>query len=422
MVREVRDPSVFASAHRAGLSLAERYAQVRARTEALAAPLSAEDQQLQSMPSASPTKWHRAHTTWFFEAFVLAPRGVPPVDPRHGFLFNSYYEALGPRHLRPARGLLSRPSAAEVSAYRAAVDRHMARVLSDADEATTALVTLGLHHEEQHQELILTDILHAFAASPLRPAYRADPPAPALDPTSTPALEFDRWSGGLVEVGAAPDGFAFDAEGPRHKVWVEPFELARRPIVVGEVRAFVEAGGYRTPSLWLSEGLEWVRRGGREAPESLRFVDGVALGFTVDGEVPLGDDVVASHLSYYEADALARFLGGRLPTEHEWELAAAAAPVEGNLLDPARLRPSRVGARSSLYGDVWVWTTSAFGPYPGFRPAAGAVGEYNGKFMVGQQVLRGGSCFTPRGHVRASYRNFWPADTTFQMTGARLAR
>jgi ergothioneine biosynthesis protein EgtB len=425
MVREVRGLGVFASAHGGGLSIAERYAQVRARTEALAAPLDPEDQQLQSMPSASPTKWHRAHTTWFFEAFVLGPRGVPPVDARHGFLFNSYYEAMGPRHLRPARGLLSRPSAAEISAYRAEVDVRMARLLADADEPTAALTTLGLHHEEQHQELILTDILHAFGASPLRPAYRRRAPAqePGGDaPGATPALGFDRHEGGLLEVGAGPGGFAFDAEGPRHKVWVDPFELARRPIVVGEVRAFVEAGGYHTPSLWLSEGLEWVRRGGREAPESLRFVDGVALGFTVDGEVPLADDVVASHLSYYEADALARFLGGRLPTEHEWEVAAGAAPVEGNLLDPAGLRPARVGARSSPYGDVWVWTTSAFGPYPGFRPAAGAVGEYNGKFMVGQQVLRGGSCFTPRGHVRASYRNFWPPDTTFQMTGARVAR
>jgi ergothioneine biosynthesis protein EgtB len=381
------------------------------------------------MPAASPTKWHRAHTTWFFEAFVLAPRGVPPVDPRSGYLWNSYYDAVGPRHPRPERGLLSRPSAREVGAYRRRVDERVAALLATLDEpaldAVRPLVELGLAHEEQHQELVLTDILHAFSRHPSLPAYRGRALPPARD-GAAPPLRFVRFPGGMVEVGARPGaGFAFDVEGPRHREWLEPFELATRLVTVGEVRAFIEAGGYETPSLWLSEGWDAVRAHGWRAPLHARVEGGEVRVFGLDGERVASDAEPACHVSYYEADAIARFLGARLPTEGEWEAAAGAARVVGNFLEDGELRalPARGGeAVAQLFGDAWEWTRSAYGPYPGYRPAEGALGEYNGKFMVGQLVLRGGSCFTPRAHVRPSYRNFWPPDTRFQVAGVRLAR
>lgn len=409
--------------------LARRYLAVRARTEHLAAPLSPEDQGLQSMPSASPTKWHRAHTTWFFEAFVLAPRGIPPVDPRYGYLFNSYYEGLGERHARPKRGLLSRPTAEAVGAYRRAVDASMCDLLREAPDedwpALEALVDLGLAHEQQHQELLLTDIRHAFSESPLLPAYL---PAGAPSTRRSPGeLVFAEHAGGVCVVGHEGTGFSFDNEGPRHRIFLEPFAIATRPVNVAEVRAFVEAGGYRTPSLWLSAGYERVRALGLTAPHGMRVEPGSVLGFTLRGLVELDPAEPASHLDYYEADAIARFLGGRLPTEGEWEhVASHVDPEAGNFVDDEILRPvaSASGSRrvEQLFGDVWEWTSSSYAAYPGYAPAEGAVGEYNGKFMVGQYVLRGGSALTPRGHVRATYRNFWPPDTGFQMTGARVAR
>ena len=416
-------------------ALLRRFASVRAATEALAAPLSAEDQQLQSMDDASPTKWHRAHTTWFFEEFLLGPAGVAPCRPEYRYLFNSYYEAVGPRHPRPRRGLLSRPSCDEVAAYRRAVDGRMRELLGALDDdaltRVALLVELGLAHEEQHQELLLTDILHALAQSPLRPAYRASaPPTAGARVPSTPApLRFVRHDGGLCEIGDDGDlRFTFDNEGPRHRVWVEPFELASRPVSVGEVRAFIDAGGYETPALWLAEGFDWVRREGVHAPLYTERDGATLRGFTLDGDAALDPDAPASHLSYYEADAIARFLGGRLPTEAEWEVVAARVPVAGNDRASGALRPVAAGVASvtegvgQLFGDVWEWTSSAYAPYPGFTAAAGAVGEYNGKFMVSQLVLRGGSCLTPPGHVRPTYRNFWPPHTRFQMTGARVAR
>jgi ergothioneine biosynthesis protein EgtB len=410
-----------------------RYTRVRARTESLAAPLSAADQQVQSMPDASPTKWHRAHTTWFFETFVLAPAGVDVVDRRYEYLFNSYYEAAGARHPRAKRGLLSRPSAAEISDYRRIVDDRVARLLSRIDAEALAgvlpIVELGIAHEEQHQELLLTDILHAFSESPLRPPYRVEAPSPARSPAHDP-IRFVSHAGGLRQIGApAGSAFAFDNERPRHKRWVEPFELADRLVSVRELKAFLDAGGYRTPSLWLSDGLDFVRARAVASPLYSTYEDGQLHVFSLAGPRVASDDEPVVHLSYYEGDAIARFLGARLPTEAEWETVAEEGVVRGNFADDEVFRPLAASAASAdgrgvrqLFGDAWEWTQSSHEPYPGYQAPRGALGEYNGKFMVSQLVLRGGSCLTPRGHVRASYRNFWHPQTRFQMAGIRLAR
>ncbi len=399
--------------------LAQRYVSVRAHTERLAAPLSPEDQQLQSMPSCSPTKWHRAHTTWFFETFVLAPRGVSVVDSTYAHLFNSYYEAAGSRHPRPKRGLLSRPSANDVTAYRRAVDGRVLELLEQPDDASSgelaALVTLGLAHEEQHQELLVTDILHAFSENPLRPIYGALPDLTSTRSRVANLPDRRTFEGGLVEIGVrADEGFAFDNEGPRHKVFLERFTLDAKLVTIAEVQAFIRDGGFQTPSLWLSEGFDFVRREGIETPPYTR-VDGDRLvTFGLEGERVVADDEPALFLSYFEADAIARYLGGRLPTEAEWEHAVRSWGPERptDLFDP----------RTGTTGPAWEWTSSAYAPYPRFRPFAGPLGEYNGKFMSSQLVLRGGSAFTPVGHVRASYRNFWPPDTRFQRTAVRIAR
>jgi ergothioneine biosynthesis protein EgtB len=431
--------------------LIERFQSVRSATERLSAPLSPEDQALQSMPDASPTKWHRAHTSWFFETFLLGPNGVPPYDSRWGFLFNSYYESLGPRHSRPKRGLLSRPSADEVSEYRRVVDERVCLLLSQAEPSRlpelAAIVGIGLAHEEQHQELILTDILHALSCHPFQPRYRsAAPMLPAREAAEGPtSVRYFPYEGGLVTIGAPADGsFRFDNEEPVHRVWLEPFELSERLVTVEEWKAFARAGGYETPSLWLSEGFDWVHDQGVCAPLYAGFREGRLLGFGLDGERELDDAEPIVHVSYYEADAIARFLGARLPSEAEWELAAQTASrntpsrvrtshgttrdphLDGNFRESGALRPlpAEPGASGprQLFGDAWEWTSSSYSPYPGYAPNAGALGEYNGKFMVNQMVLRGGSCFTPRAHVRASYRNFWPPHTRFQMSGIRLAR
>jgi ergothioneine biosynthesis protein EgtB len=409
------------------------YKETRARTESYAARVSPEDQQVQSMPDASPTKWHRAHTTWFFETFMLAPAGVDVVDRRYGPLFNSYYEGAGPRLDRAKRGVLSRPSASEVADYRRIVDARVTRLVGEAGAASLdrllPILELGIAHEEQHQELLLTDILHAFSENPLRPAFVDGDPAAASGDESS--MRFVPFAGGLCEIGApATASFAFDNEAPRHKVWLEPFELADRLVTVGELKAFLREGGYRTPSLWLAEGYDFVRACELSAPFHSRYVDGELLVFTLAGECVAADSDPAVHVTFYEADAIATFFGARLPTEAEWEVVAATHDAaRGRFADEGRFRPRAApgvsegaGGVRQLYGDAWEWMRSSYEPYPGYEAPAGVLGEYNGKFMVNQRVLRGGSCLTVRRHVRPTYRNFWNPPTQFQMTGIRLAR
>ncbi len=427
-----------ARAERAALGAAFRA--TRGLSLDLSGPLSPEDQQVQSMDDVSPTKWHLAHVTWFFETFLAIPHlpGYTPFHPRFGYLFNSYYEAVGPRHARPRRGLLTRPPLADVLAYRAHVDAAMGRLIEEADAATWAgiapLITLGIHHEQQHQELILTDIKHVLGGQPLAPAYRADLP-PAGDAGDAPPLRFIPLEGGEVEIGHGGAGFAFDNETPRHRVRIEDCALASRPVTNGDYLAFVEAGGYATATLWLADGWAWVQAGGGNlegewAPLYWRKRDGAWWEFTLGGERPLDLSAPVAHLTYFEADAYARFADARLPTEAEWETAAAsvtAGDVEAaNLLAAGNLHPlaprAGSGGFAGLIGDTWEWTRSAYAPYPGYRPAPGAVGEYNGKFMVSQLVLKGGSCATPPGHIRTSYRNFFYPHQNWQFTGLRLAR
>jgi ergothioneine biosynthesis protein EgtB len=415
-----------ARAHR----LRERYADVRAATAGLAAPLSPEDQAVQSMPDASPTKWHLAHTTWFFETFVLS-RFVPgyrAADERYAYLFNSYYEAVGPRQPRPRRGAMTRPSLDEVRAYRDTIDERMDAFLDEPPGGAEALdrIELGLHHEQQHQELILTDIHHALWSSPLRPAYRPDS-RPASGIAEVPALEWTSHPGGLVEMGSDGSGFSFDNERPRHRVFLEPFQIGGRAVTAGEYLRFVEDGGYRRPDLWLADGWAAVQENGWTAPQYWNLGPGGWSEFTLAGTQPLRLDAPVSHVSYYEAEAFARWADARLPTEAEWETLAAAGPAEGHFVESGTLAPERAigipdGGPAQMFGDVWEWTASAYLPYPRFRPLEGELGEYNGKFMSGQMVLRGGSCFTPRTHIRATYRNFFPPAARWQMSGLRLAR
>ena len=406
-------------------SLADRYAAVRALTLDIAAPLSDADATIQPMPDASPAKWHLAHTNWFFETFLLRDHvpGYRPQDERWAYLFNSYYEGEGERHPRPKRGMLSRPSLDEIRAWRAQVD---AALLEAIDTLPAGLVELGLNHEQQHQELMLMDLLATFAENPLHPA--AWPAAPA-EPAA-PAPEGQGWTahaGGLAEIGDAGAGFAFDSERPRHQLLVPPHALADRPVTNGEWLGFIESGGYADPRLWLADGWAWVQEQKVEAPLYWLRQDGGWHRFGLDGLRPLDPAEPACHISYYEADAFARCAGARLPTEAEWEVAASRVdPAAGHQLDlagPARPRPSPPGpGPRDLFGNVWEWTASAFLPYPGFRPAEGTVGEYNGKFMVSQMVLRGGSCATPRGHLRASYRNFFYPHQRWMFAGLRLAK
>ncbi|MDA8520761.1 ergothioneine biosynthesis protein EgtB [Acidovorax sp. NCPPB 4044] len=442
-------------------ALRARYAGVRGASLALAVPLSDEDCCAQSMPDASPVKWHLAHTTWFFETFVLEPRepGFAPFHPAFRVLFNSYYNGVGAKHPRPQRGLLTRPGLGQVLDYRRDVDARMDRLLAALeaapDAALEALIELGLQHEQQHQELILTDVKHLLSCSPLWPAYRLQsaggaavaPAAPRGTDEAAP-LRWRRFGGGVAEIGhdalAPGAGFAFDNESPRHRVYLQPYALASRPVSTGEYLAFVEAGGYRDPALWLAEGWDWRQAQGLEHPLYWRpGTAGESEGdwheFTLAGPRPLQPAAPVVHLSYYEADAYARWAGARLPTEAEWESAAAqcsdvagAGGVEGHFADSGTLHPraapaGRLGADGQpaleqLFGDVWEWTQSSYAAYPGFRVAEGAVGEYNGKFMVNQYVLRGGSCATPPGHTRATYRNFFPATARWQFAGLRLAR
>jgi ergothioneine biosynthesis protein EgtB len=414
-------------------SLAQSFADVRRATLALAAPLSPEDCQVQSMPDASPTKWHLAHITWFFETFILErfEPAFKPFDARYRVLFNSYYQGVGEMHPRAQRGLITQPTLADVVRYRADVDTRVLQLLaSSADDAVLAeLVTLGLHHEQQHQELLLTDIKHALSLNPGHTAYAKRWPMTSVQ---TQPLRWFGFEAGLIEHGhdAVRDGtFCFDNETPRHRTYTAPFELASRPVSYGEYLAFMLDGGYLRPELWLSMGWDWVRSGQREAPLYWRELDGRWMHHTLQGLVDLDPRTPVCHLSYFEADAYARWAGARLPTEVEWEHAARQQrePAHANFADRGAFHPLpsedvASDAPMQLFGDVWEWTQSSYGAYPGYRPLPGAVGEYNGKFMCNQYVLRGGSCATPAGHVRASYRNFFPPDAQWQFSGLRLAR
>jgi len=408
-------------------SLAARFAAVRRRSLALAEPLSDEDCGAQSMPDASPIKWHLAHTTWFFETFILErmEQGFAPFHPAFRVLFNSYYNGIGEKHPRAQRGLLTRPAMAEVRAYRANVDARIAWLLEaqggEELPGLAELVVLGLEHEQQHQELMLTDVKHLLAQSALLPAY-LDTPLPRG--AAAPALEWLSFEGGLTEIGHRGEGFSFDNELPRHRQYVAPFALAARLVTNGEYLAFMQAGGYANADLWLAEGWDWVRT--QQVRHPLYWhqnEQGDWMEFTLHGAKPLDLHRPVTHLSLYEADAYAHWSGARLPTEAEWELAAAELPLETGQLHPAAATSkSAWAALTQMYGHCWQWTSSSYSPYPGFRAAPGALGEYNGKFMLNQYVLRGSSCATPEGHARASYRNFFPAGARWQFTGIRLAR
>ncbi len=401
----------------AGASLKQRLAATRALTLALAAPLSDADATVQPMPDASPSKWHLGHTSWFFETFVLRDflPGYRAFDDRWAFVFNSYYEGEGERIARDRRGMLSRPSLDEIRSYRAHVDEALERALPELPPEALAVVELGIHHEQQHQELFLTDILATFAANPLAPAYGELPPARCH---ASEPIAWLKGRSGLVEIGADGAGFAFDCERPRHAILLRGHAIASRPVSNGEWQLFSADGGYRNPALWLSDGWAWVQRENVTAPLYWHD-DGSA--FSLAGRREIDRAAPVAHVSHYEADAFARWAGARLPTEAEWEdLASSADPFLGTQLDRAgAVLPQPGGA---MFGDVWCWTGSAYLPHPGFAPDSGTVGEYNGKFMSGQMVCRGASCATPRGHSRATYRNFFPPAARWQFTGVRLAR
>ncbi len=403
---------------------AGRYLRVRRATLELCRHLTTEDMVVQSMPDASPTKWHLAHTSWFFERFVLEPlqAGYRAFNPDWHLLFNSYYQSAGAMFNRPERGLLSRPGVTDIVRYRQHVDEHMGTLLAQhpADPVISARVDLGLNHEQQHQELLLTDIKHALSLNPLKPAYRNGAPTLGAD---APEAVFVSCEGGIVPCGARENGFCFDNETPRHEVLLQPFQLASRLVTNGEYREFVRDGGYRRAEHWLSDGWATVQQ--RQWQHPLYWSPELDSEFTLLGEIELDPARPVCHVSYYEADAFARWAEARLPGEAEWESVACQQAVAGNLLDDDRLHPTPAGAAplpAQLYGDVWEWTHSPYSAYPGFRPLQGSLGEYNGKFMCNQLVLRGGSCLTWREHLRPSYRNFFYPDARWQMSGIRLAR
>ncbi|MEO7322993.1 MAG: ergothioneine biosynthesis protein EgtB [Burkholderiales bacterium] len=418
--------SFQANEPRSAADLAAPYRAVRRATESLVAPLSSEDCALQSMPDCSPTKWHMAHTSWFFETFVLEPTlaGYQWFNPTFRVLFNSYYQSVGEQYARPRRALLTRPSLDEVKRYRQHVDEQMAALFENPNPSheLAAIVELGIHHEQQHQELILTDLKHLFSFNPLHPVYqpRAIEPIAAIK-----TIEWMGFEGGLTSIGHGGSGFAFDNEGPRHRVYLQSYRLASRLVTNGEFVAFIEAGGYDRPEYWLSDGWNKICAESWRHPLYWERRDGAWFVHTLHGFVPLDLSEPACHISYYEADAYAHFAGARLPTEMEWEHAAERIQPAGNFVESGRFHPAPLGnadgGMQQLFGDVWEWTASSYSPYPGFTPPAGALGEYNGKFMSSQMVLRGGSCATPMSHIRASYRNFFPPDARWQFSGIRLA-
>ena len=409
--------------------LLDPFKSMRRQTDSLTASLSAEDQMVQSCPEASPAKWHLAHTSWFFETFVLSQysKDYRPFHPQFRSLFNSYYNGIGPQPEKALRSTFSRPSLEEVQKYRRHVDEHMHKLLNTADISGDAarLVELGINHEQQHQELLITDIKHAFWTNPLRPAYqRARSAADA--PPEAPPQKPQGYEAGLSEVGADEDSFHFDNEAPRHKVYVQPFRFAMRLVTCGEYLAFMEDRGYSRPELWLSDGWLAVQKHRWDAPLYWEKTGREWFQFTCSGNRKVEEHEPVCHVSYYEADAFARWAGARLPNEFEWEIAASAVPVQGNLLEDEKFHPAPARAGKDeyplqIFGDVWEWTASGYLPYPGYKPDTGALGEYNGKFMCNQMVLRGGSCVTPRSHIRASYRNFFVPETRWQFSGIRLA-
>ncbi len=411
-------------------SMLDRYSRVRGFTEELARPLAIEDYVVQSMMDVSPTKWHLAHVSWFFETFVLRPylRGYNPLNEGYAYLFNSYYVQAGERHCRDRRGYISRPTVEEVYAYRSYVDEHMEELIQTADEATWIQIAppleIGLNHEQQHQELILTDIKHVLSVNPLRPVYQESAPPP---PRLAPPQDWVYFDEGVFEVGHDGTGFAYDNESPRHRTFLEPFLLSTRLVTCGEFIEFIDAGGYERPELWLSMGWATVQEKGWTEPFYWEKQEDTWWHFTLGGMQPVNPDAPVCHLSYFEADAFARWAGARLPTEEEWEMAASIVPVKGNFVEKGYRQPitaddAEDGLLLQMYGDVWEWTRSQYEPYPGFQPAPGALGEYNGKFMCNQFVLRGGSCATSETHIRPTYRNFFPPEATWQFTGVRLAR
>jgi ergothioneine biosynthesis protein EgtB len=409
--------------------LVEQYAAVRRQTEKLCEPLETEDYVVSTMADVSPTKWHLAHTSWFFETFVLAPFDASYVtpNPRYAFLFNSYYVQAGERHCRAQRGLVTRPTVAEVFAYRAHVDEAMRRLIDRVGDAAEhpalSVIELGLHHEQQHQELMLTDIKHVFWTNPLRPVYR---PRGVEQVAAGGDLGWVTVPAGIYRVGHEGGGFSFDNESPAHRVFVDEFRLADRLVTNADYLAFIDDRGYHRPELWLSNGWATVRGSSWEAPIYWERTSDGWTEFTLAGQNALDLDAPVTHVSYYEADAFARWAGARLPTESEWEIAAASAPIDGAFVESEHYHPApaaggRGGELRQLYGDAWQWTQSAYVAYPGYAPAAGAIGEYNGKWMCDQWVLRGASCATPRSHARLTYRNFFPSDARWQFTGIRLA-
>ncbi len=425
---QVVPPLTASPAHPRIDTLTERFRAIRSFTESLCASLIPEDYVIQSMPDVSPAKWHLAHTSWFFETFILTPYGpgYVPYHPTFSYLFNSYYVQVGERHERPHRGLLSRPSVSEVYRYRAYVDTHLTALLAQADSemrATVApLIEIGLHHEQQHQELLLTDIKHVFSVNPLVPVFREGKALEKEPPVPPAWVEYEP---GLYDIGYGGGGFAYDNEGPVHRHYQPPFALATRPVTNGEYMAFMEAGGYARPEWWLSAGWDAVSAQGWEAPMYWYREDGRWMQFTLSGERVVDPDEPVCHVSFFEAEAYARWAGARLPTEQEWEIASRGLALQGNFVEDGHFHPIPCGRGEGLlqmFGDVWEWTRSPYSPYPGYAPAPGALGEYNGKFMCNQFVLRGGSCATSITHIRPTYRNFFPPDARWQFMGFRLAK
>lgn len=415
-------------------SLREQYQHVRYFTEQLCRPLVPEDYVIQSMPDVSPTKWHLAHVTWFWETFLLLPAlpGYQPLHPQYAYLFNSYYNTLGQRHCRPKRGWLSRPTVQETYAYRHYVDEHVLALLEQSNETQlaklTPIILLGLNHEQQHQELIVTDIKHVLSCNPLNPVYLERSSRRSSSATSVSPVQWHAFPEEIAWIGHQGTDFAFDNEGPRHRQFVQAFQLASRLVTNGDYLAFMESGGYENPLLWLSEGWTTVQREAWQAPLYWEKLDGRWWMMTLAGLREVDPAEPVCHVSYFEADAYARWADARLPTEAEWEVAAHNIPIEGNFVESGLYHPAPPsgsppnGALAQMYGDVWEWTQSSYAPYPNFKPDPGAIGEYNGKFMCNQYVLRGGSCATPHAHIRPTYRNFFPASARWQFTGIRLAR